>query len=147
MKPTAILALAIWVFVVGGNIVNTLIMSPHVFSDGPQLPWPIVFMPLVIVIGAFRMREAPGAMFIGKWADRRFGEGTYREFLTTLRPELMFSAMCFCIVAIALARGFLLQSPAMPPAIIGFFASGGVAFLIAYFIRRQRRSGPRKTAA
>lgn len=141
MKPTTILAAAVWLFVVGGSILNTLMMSPSVFMDAPQFPWPIVFMPLIIIVGAFAKRKNPGNRLIEEWVDRHLSQGTYGEFVSVLKLELMFAAMCFGVCLAALARAYVFGSPAFPPVLVGFFASGGVAFVAAYFIRRWRGGG------
>jgi hypothetical protein len=60
--------------------------------------------------------------------------------MQSLRPELMFSAMCFGIVVSGLAREMLFATRAMPPAVMGFFASGCVAFLLAGYIRQRREA-------
>jgi hypothetical protein len=108
--------------------------------DAPRLPWLIVFMPIVVAIGAFFRRGHPGEARLGRLVDGRFGQGSYREFIRVLRPELMFAAMCLGIVLSALARAFVFRTPIIPPEVMGFFASGSVAFLAAYFIRRRRES-------
>jgi hypothetical protein len=74
------------------------------------------------------------------WIDNLFGEGTYRDFVRTMKPELMLAAMSFSIVASAVARTMLFNTAVLPPAILGFFASGGVAFVVAYYIRRSRET-------
>ena len=140
MKISTLLAGAIWLLVVGGNIVNTFTISPRVFLGGPQLPWEIVFMPLVVVVGAFMTRGFPGERTFGRAVDGRLGSGSYRSFMQSLRPELLFSAMCFGIVASGLARSFFFGLVGLPPTILGFFASGGVAFLLAHFIRMRREA-------
>jgi hypothetical protein len=111
-----------------------------VFLSGPQLPWLIIFMPIVVIVGAFIAPGLPGERTFGKAIDHRLGSGSYRDFMQSLRLELMFSAMCFAIVLSALAREQLFDTKVMPPAILGFFASGGVAFLVAFCIRRRRES-------
>jgi hypothetical protein len=140
MKASHLLAGAIWLLVVGGNILNTLMISPQVFLSGPQLPWPIVFMPVVVIIGAIVARGLPGERTFGRAIDHRLGPGSYRAFIQLLRPELMFAAMCFAIVGSGLARGLLFGTTVMPPAILGFFASGAFAFLIASYIRQRREA-------
>lgn len=132
------IAVAIWVFVVGGNVIQVLSQPNPMFSGGPQLPWFIVFMPIIVVIGAYFTRDLPGEFSIGKIVDQKFGLGTYREFMRVLKLELLFSAMCFGIVLSDVARTYLIKVPSEPLAIIGFFFSGGIAFLLAYFIRRAR---------
>jgi hypothetical protein len=106
----------------------------------PRLPWLVVFLPIIVVVGAFSKRGHPGQAQLGPWVDRRFGEGTYREFMGVLRLELLFAAMCLGIVLSALARAFFFNTTIMPPEIMGFFVSGSVAFLAAYFIRRSRKN-------
>lgn len=138
MKASKLVAVAIWLLVVGGNVLNTFTISPQVFLSGPQGPWQIVFMPIIVVIGAFFSRGHPGEFVLGRWVDGRFGQGVYREFMDTLRLELMFAAMCIGIVLSAIARTFFLKTPVLPPTIMGFFTSGGVAFVVAYYIRRAR---------
>lgn len=95
-------------------------------------------MPIIVVVGAFFNRGHPGEAKLGPWVNRRFGEGTYREFMGVLRLELLFAAMCLGIVLSALVRAFFFKTPIMPPEVTGFFASGSIAFLAAYFIRRKR---------
>ncbi len=46
--------------------------------------------------------------------------------------------MCLGIVLSALARTVFFKTPVLPPTIMGFFTSGAVAFLVAYYIRRAR---------
>lgn len=140
MKASNLLIGAIWLLVVGGNIINAFMISPQVFLSGPQLPWPIVFMPVVVIIGAFMARGLPGERTFGRAIDHRLGPGSYRTFMRSLRPELMFAAMCFAIVGSGLARELLLGTTAMPPAILGFFASGGFAFVLASYIRQRREA-------
>jgi hypothetical protein len=137
MKAPTILAAGLWVLVVGGNIIQAQILLPQTFMDAPRRPWEIVFMPIIIVVGAFFSRGHPGEDVLGHWVDGQFGQSVYREFMDTLRLELLFAAMCLGIVISALARAFLFKTPIMPPEITGFFASGSVAFLAAYFIRRR----------
>jgi len=47
--------------------------------------------------------------------------------------------MCLGIVLSALARALVFKTATLPPEIMGFFASGGVAFIAAYFIRQRRQ--------
>ena len=138
MNRLAAFAVAIWVLVVGGNVVQTLIMPQRTFMSGPQFPWLVVAMPAIIILGAFRARRPLGLATFVAWIDRRYGQGTYGQFIWTLKPELLFAVMCFCIALEAIARAKLLSSPILPPQLIGFFASAGVAFLIAHYIRRNR---------
>lgn len=140
MKTSTLLVGAIWLLIVGGNILNTFTISPDVFQPADALPWPIVFMPLVVVVGAFIARDLPGEGTVGRAVDRRFGSGSYRQFIQSLRPELMFSAMCFCIAISGLARLTLFRTAALPLTVLGFFVSGGVAFLAAHYIRRWREA-------
>jgi hypothetical protein len=140
MKPTTMLIVLFWILVVGGNVLSTLTMSLGAFMGAPQFPWFIVFMPLIVIVGAFVRRESPVARHIEKWVDQRSGPGTYKNFMMALKLELMFAAMCFGISFSALARSYIFGSPALPPVLIGFFTSGGVAFVAAYFIRRGRLS-------
>lgn len=139
MKTSTVLAAGTWALIVGGNVVQAQLMPSDAFMGPIRFPWPIIFMPLVIVFGAVRQRSLPGETVLGRQVDRRFGPGTYRGFMDALRPELMFAAMCFGIVLSALARATF-RTPAMPPEIIGFFASGGLAFLAAHVIRRRREA-------
>ena len=140
MKAANLIAGAIWILVVGGNVLNTFTISPKVFLSGPQLPWPIVFLPVVVIIGAFMAPGVPGSRerTLSKAIDHRLGPGSYRKIMQTLRPELMFSAMAFGIVMSGLARELVFKTRAMPPPILGFFASGGIAFLLAFYIRQRR---------
>lgn len=138
MKITTLLVLGLWVLIVGGNIVQAQILPPQTFMEGPRFPWLIVFMPIIVVVGAFRRRDRPGVATLGHWVDGRFGQGAYREFMRKLRLELLFGAMCFGIVLSALVRAFFFKTPVMPPEDLGFFASGGLAFLLAHLIRRRR---------
>jgi hypothetical protein len=48
--------------------------------------------------------------------------------------------MCFCIALSGLARLAVFRTAALPPIVLGFFASGGLAFLAAHFIRRRRQA-------
>jgi hypothetical protein len=139
MKAPAIFALALWILIVGGNIVQEQIISPQRFMPFSNLPWLIVFFPIIIVVGAFTQRGYPGEANLGGLVDGQFGQGTYREFIRILRPELLFATMCFGIVFSALARAFLFKTQVMPPQLMGCFASGGAAFLLAYVIRRRRQ--------
>lgn len=139
MKTSTTFAVGVWVLVVGGNIIQAQLLPPQTFMDAPRLPWQIVFMPIIVVIGAFFRRGHPGEVVLGRWVDGRFGQGSYREFMGALRLELMFAAMCLGIVLSALARALVFKTPTLPPEIMGFFASGGVASLAAYFIRQRRQ--------
>ena len=139
VKNSNVWILTIWLLVVGGNAVNVFTIPPETFRVGPMLPWPIVFMPLVVIFGAFKSHEMPGEHTLGKMLDERFGSGSYRKFMQTLRPELMFAAMCFVIVVSDLARLALFGTAALPNPVLGFFASGTVAFLIAHQIRKRRQ--------
>lgn len=138
MRAPAILALAIWVLVVGGNIIRTLTIPPERFMAFSAVPWFIVLLPIVIVVGAFSRQRHPLYDRFGGWVDGRFGEGTSREFIRVLRLELLFAAMCLGIVLSALVRAFIFKTQVLPPQVTGFFASGSVAFMAAYFIRRKR---------
>jgi hypothetical protein len=145
MRAPAIIALAIWVLVVGGNIIQTLTVPPETFMAFSAMPWFIVLLPIVVVVGAFSRQRHPINDRIGGWVDGRFGEGTYREFVRVLRLELLFAAMCLGIVLSVLVRAFIFKTQALPPQATGFFASGSVAFMAAYFIRRKReRADPRQ---
>jgi hypothetical protein len=136
MKASQIIALVIWAWVVGGNILSTWTMAPTEFRG---IPWIVVILPIVVIIGAFRGTRGRGANIV-RWIDQRFGQGTFREFIRTLKPELMFATMGFCIVAVALVRAFLLGTPVLPPPIVGFFTTGGIAFVAAYYIRLRREA-------
>jgi len=138
MRAPAILALALWVLVVGGNIIQTQTLPPQTFMAFSAMPWFIVLLPIVVVVGAFSGRRHPMNDRFGGWVDGRFGEGTYREFMRVLRLELLFAAMCLGIVLGALVRAFIFNTQALPPQVTSFFASGSVAFMAAYFIRRKR---------
>jgi len=82
-------AVGIWVLIVGGNIVQAQLLPPQTFTDAPELPWQIAFMPVVVVVGAFFRRGHPGEFVMGRWVDGRFGQGFYREFMGALRLELV----------------------------------------------------------
>lgn len=138
MKKSTLLAVGLWVLIVGGNIVDAQILPPQTFMDAPRLPWLIVFMPLVIVAGALFKRGHPGETVLRPFVDGRFGQGVYRDFMDTLKLELLFAAMALGIVLSALARAVFFKTTVLPPEIMGFFASAGVAFLAAYFIRLSR---------
>ncbi len=138
MRAPAILALALWVLVVGGNIIQTLAIPPETFMAFSAMPWFIVLLPIVVVVGAFSRQSHPLYDRFGGWVDGRFGEGASREFMRVLRPELLFAAMSLGIVVSALVRAFIFKTQALPPQATGFFASGSVAFTAAYFIRRKR---------
>jgi membrane protein implicated in regulation of membrane protease activity len=140
MKASNLIVGSIWLLVVGGNVVNTFTISPNVLLSNEQLPWQIVFMPIVVVIGAFMARGLPGERTFGKAIDHQFGLGSYQRFIQALRPELMFSAMAFAIVASALTRELFVMTKATSPTFLGFFTSAGIAFLLAYFIRQRRES-------
>jgi len=138
MRAPAILALAIWVLVVGGHIIQTLTAPPETFMAFSAMPWFIVLLPIVVVVGALSGQGHPLYDRFGGWVDGRLGEGTYREFVRVLRLELLFATMCLGIVLSALVRASIFKTQALPPQVTGFFASGGVAFVAAYFIRRKR---------
>jgi hypothetical protein len=143
MKTSTILAVGTWVLIVGGNIIQAQLLPPQTFTDAAGLPWEIVFMPIVVVVGAFFRRDHPGEFVMGRWVDGRFGQGAYREFMDALRLELLFAAMCFGIVLSALARAVFFKTAVLPPMILGFFASGGLAFSAAHYIRRARGNATR----
>lgn len=133
-----LLVSAIWLVVVGGNVLRVLTMSSDIFGDAPQLPWVIILLPLVVVFGAYRMRGLPGESVLGPVVDRWFGSGVYAAFIRKLRPELMFSCMCAGIVLSGLLRALFSAAPVLPRTILGLFASGAAAFLIAHIIRLRR---------
>jgi hypothetical protein len=144
MQASTLLIVAIWLFVVGGNVLSCLTGSTDVFNHGLSPPWPIVFLPLVVIFGAYRMHGLPGENTLGKVVDRGFGLGSYRKFMQALRPELMFSAMCFGIVASSVVHRASGGAP-LPLPILGFFASGCAAFLLAHFIRKSRETTSDRT--
>ncbi len=103
-------------------------------------PWQtLVLMPLIVVDGAFFNKDIPGAFFIGKRIDQWFGHDTYRSFMKSLKPELLFSCMCFGIGIIGFVRTFQLDGPSGAVSISAFFTSGGFAFLAAHSIGHWHR--------
>lgn len=141
MKISTFVIIAIWLFVVGGNVVSVFAGRGDAFQRAPTLPWFIVFMPLIVIFGAYRARGIPGEdTVLERVVDQRAGSGTYRSLMQALRPELMFSAMCLGIVVSTVARQAMFGVPSLSPPILGFFASGCVAFLIAHFIRKSREA-------
>jgi hypothetical protein len=138
MKISTSAVAGIWALFVGGNIIEILLIPPKTFTGAVPLPWQIVFMPIIVVVGTFFRRDHPGEAVLGRWVDKRFGKGIYRDFMSVLRLELLFAAMCFGIVLSTLTRALLFKTPALPPTIIGFFIGGGMAFLFAYYIRHVR---------
>ena len=139
MKASEALAVAVWLLVVSWSALNILTISPQTFLSGAQLPWPIVLTPIVVVVGAFLRGGHPGELVLGRWVDGRLGQGVYYEFMSALRLELLFAVACLDIVLIAVARNFLFNTSVFPSTVIGFFSSGGVAFLIAHYVRRARK--------
>jgi hypothetical protein len=103
-----------------------------------QVPWQICFLPIVLLIVAF-MNRSTKVNVLERIVDQGFGQGTWREFIDTLRPELLFSAMCLGIGASAISRSFIEGEEAVPTSVIGFFASGCIAFFVAHFIRQARK--------
>jgi hypothetical protein len=139
MKASTTLSGAIWVVIVGGNLVNVLTRSPDLFMSEVQFPWAIIFLPVVIAVGAFLPSRMRGASAVRAEMDRQLGEGTYRNFMRALKPELMFAAMCACIVLGGLVRQ-LGGTSVLPPPVLGFFATGAAAFLLAHFISLRRQA-------
>ena len=50
----------------------------------------------------------------------------------------MFATMAFSIVAANLVRGLVAGTYVLPIPLVGFFACGGIAFVIAFLIRQSR---------
>ena len=106
--------------------------------DFPPLPWPFLFLPLVVVLGAFFHQGLPGEPIPGRWVDARFGQGSWREFITELRPELLFAAMMLGNLLSALTREIIFKTPVMPPDLMAVCAISSAAFLAAHLIGRTR---------
>lgn len=141
MKKSIFLIAAIWVYFVGGGLVQGFTLPTSQLARDWIFPWQfVVFIPLVVIVGAFFRGDLPGKSFIRNLVDQRFGPDTYRTFMKSLKLELLFSSMCFGIGIVGFARTMQLGGPNGALAISGFFASGGVAFLAAYFIGRWHRS-------
>jgi hypothetical protein len=138
MKRSTILALGLWVLIPGGAVIRGLTRSPEALMDFPPLPWPFLFLPLVVVVGAFVHQGPAGEAIPGRWVDSRFGQGSWREFIAALKPELLLAAMCLGNVFSGLVRAVFFKTPVMPLDVMGFFAIGGVAFLAAHLISRRR---------
>lgn len=141
MKKSIFLVAGIWAYLVGGGIVQGFALPISSLARGWPFPWQLViFMPIVVVIGAFFRDDLPGRFFIQKRIDQRFGPDTYRSFMKSLKLELLFSSMCFGIGIVGFVRTIQLGGPSGALSISGFFVSGGVAFLAAHFIGRWRRA-------
>jgi len=140
MRVSTLIAFAVWVFVVGGNVVNTFMFSAPIFKNEPQPPWYVAFLPLVIVVSALWRRSWSSEIILERLIDNIFGQGCYSEFKRTLRLELMFATMCFSITAAALVRFLLFGLLPLPPTVLGFFANGGLAYVASYYIRRWREA-------
>ena len=142
MKTTrsSLLLIAIWIYVVGGALVQGFNLPSSPIAQKTTFPWPmLVLIPIVVIIGALFTKEFPGQYSVGKYIDHRLGEDTYRQFMKALKPELLFSSGSFCLGLVGIARTVQLGGPSAAYPICGFFISAGVAFLIAYFIGRRRK--------
>jgi hypothetical protein len=139
MKKINLIVAAIWIYVVGTGIVQGYTLPSSELALHFPFPWQIlVVMPLIIVAGAFFNKEIPGEFSIGKRVDEKFGNGTYRRFLRTLKPELLFALMSFGIGIVGLIRTNILTGPAGAYSVCIFFISAGISFSIAYYIARKR---------
>lgn len=140
MKKSSIIVAIIWLYSVGISVLQGFTLPTSQIAHGIPIPWQIlVCLPLIIVIGAFFNKEIPGSFLIGRSIDQRFGQGTYRSFMISLKPELLFSCMCFGIGIVGFLRTFQLGGPSGAFSMSGFFISGGLAFFAAHVISRRFR--------
>lgn len=141
MKTTNLIITAIWLYTFGGGLIQGYFLPTSKLAQHFPFPWQLlVAMPLMVVIPAFFRKEIPGEFTLGKRVDEKLGDGTYREFLRKLKPELLFSLMCFGIGIVGLIRTELIGGPPGAYPLCIFALSGGTSFLITYFIALKRNS-------
>jgi len=138
MKLVRIAAAICWIWVIGGNILSISFQNAQNFKEFVLFPWWFCALPLVVVAGAWFRPVPPPRGRVEMAIDRIFGQGCWRQFLATLRPQLMFATMAFSIVAANLVRGLVAGTYVLPIPLVGFFACGGIAFVIAFLIRQSR---------
>lgn len=145
---SSLLVSAIWVWIVGGGLVQGFNLPTSEISQQFPIPWPVLIaLPFSVIIGALLTKEIPGEFSVGKYVDGKFGQDTYRRFMGALRPELLFSSMSFGIGIVGLARTVQLTGPSGAFSISAFFISAGLAFLAAHFIGRRRGLYEKRTVA
>lgn len=136
MRKSALLAAILWVWLVGGSIVQGFMLraSPLAQINLP-MQWPLVVLPAVIVIGgALLTKRVPGASLIGTRVDQTYGHGTYLSFMRLLKPELLCACTSFAIGLV----GLIVSGTDVALGTKAFFISGGLSFLVAHFITRWR---------
>jgi hypothetical protein len=123
--------------VIFGNVIQVATSSPNDFIAFDQFPWQICFLPLIVIVGLF-MRPPRLNSTLSGLIERNIGNEIWREFVNMLKLDLLFSTMGFSIVITDIIRAYFTHENFLPTPLLGFFLSGGIAFLIAYFIRRAR---------
>ncbi len=142
MKISKLIVVVLWLWIVVSSVAQGFDLPTselaRQLSSNLSIGYWMIALPVVIVIGSLYCRQLPGGATLGKLVDGRYGRGTYLSFLKQLKLELLFSSMAFSIGVIGLLRSLSLGGPRGGFIISSFFLSGGVAFLVAYFVMRRR---------
>jgi hypothetical protein len=139
MKKSTLIVAAIWIYVIGAGVVQGYLLPTSLIVQDVHLPWPFfVAMPFIIVVGAMFRNTIPGEFSVGHRVDQWFGKEIYKDFMKSLRLELLFAATLFATGLVGYCRALQLGEPGGAYSICCFFISAGVAFLIAYFIGIRR---------
>ena len=144
MRKSTVLATFIWIWIVGGSIVQGFVLPYSDFArQFPAIPWEIAASSgVLLILLAFWGRHiswpAPFEKTFEKTIDRRLGLGSFQAFMSLLKPGLMFASMSLGFGLVGLLRTIELGGPPSALGICSFFLSGGFGFLAAHFIQRRR---------
>ena len=131
MKISTLVIGVLWLYMVVGAIQGgyTLPRSQHAQDMSATDNWTAASMfglPLLLILLSFRTIYAPG---VWTWLS---------SFMIRLKIELLFASGSLLYGTVGLLRTVQLGGPRGAFVVGGFFVSGGIGFLISYFVLRSR---------
>jgi hypothetical protein len=141
MKPRDIAIAIVWIVVLAVNFLTALRMGHLHFPPGTVKPFPptvawFVALPFSFLfwsIGAFLVRHR---LFDRGWirdlVDRKWGAGTYRDFLQRLRPTALMILGTLIVGVVGLASTYANEQSAISYFNSAFSLSCGLGLLVAY---------------
>jgi hypothetical protein len=136
----------IWTVFLAGAVNQGLTLPEFVRDFPAKSAWaPVVFafvappvlLALNFVFARGRLSRPYDPGFIGRWADRRWGQGSAFEFLQALRFPLLFGCGVFVLGMIGLLTCFSTNAGAGGYSISLFFLVGGTWFVVIALLMRR----------
>jgi hypothetical protein len=144
MKPRDITIAVVWIAVLANAFLMALRMGHLIFPAGTVKPFPptvawFVVLPFFFLfssIGAFlvrhRMFDRLDRGWIRALVDRKWGAGTYRDFLERFRPTVLIMVASLIIGVVGLASTYVNDQSPVSYFNSAFSLSCGLGLLVAY---------------